>query len=403
MLPFDVLGYIMSYIDNKTLLLIYDISHKFAELSRVNLRATLRNNLYQTTKFDVRNYDMKRLVKLSKFTFEPSNIATFDKHALILTNTGLIYSYGKNKWGQLGLGLGLGNIINRITPTLIPNFNNIVAVKTGYKHSLLLTNTGQIYSCGNNDLGQLGLGYTNDKFIFTLIPNLRNIVKIASSYEHSLCLTEDGQVYSFGGNSFGQLGLGHGDIINIPTLIPKYDNVIHIITGSFCSFIITVAGKIYAFGNNSAGRLGLGDSRNAFVPVLIKDLDNIINVTNSVNTSIFLTNDYRIYGSGRKFMSLTPILIQLNISPIKIVHTRNHYLALDQNEQLYTFICDYKSITAKKQNITLSNVNQITGSRWHTFIIDNHHKIYAWNEYVQLDVKKAIININNLELIMSIN
>ena len=36
----------------------------------------------------------------------------------------------------------------------------------------MLTNNGQIYTCGRGNYGQLGLGNHNNKNIPTLIPNL---------------------------------------------------------------------------------------------------------------------------------------------------------------------------------------------------------------------------------------
>jgi len=82
---------------------------------------------------------------------------------------------------------------------------------------LALSNTGQIYTFGNNYKGQLGLGDEIDKNVPTLIPNLEDVVQISAGESHSLILSNNGQIYVFGNNDHGQLGLKDNDNRNVPT------------------------------------------------------------------------------------------------------------------------------------------------------------------------------------------
>ena len=40
---------------------------------------------------------------------------------------------------------------------------NIRAIAAGCSHSLLLTETGELFGCGFNEYGQLGLGHTQNQ------------------------------------------------------------------------------------------------------------------------------------------------------------------------------------------------------------------------------------------------
>ena len=64
--------------------------------------------------------------------------------------------FGRTTDGQLGLGGVEANIISK--PTILTKLPNkpIKEIATGFNHTLFLTKDGIVYSCGNNDHGQLG-------------------------------------------------------------------------------------------------------------------------------------------------------------------------------------------------------------------------------------------------------
>jgi alpha-tubulin suppressor-like RCC1 family protein len=93
------------------------------------------------------------------------------------------------------------------TPTQISNFK-IIEISTGETFSILLTDKNQLFSFGSNSFGELGLGNNNMKSISipTEIKQFTNfnIKKISSGYYHTLILDENGDVYSFGKNDVKQ-------------------------------------------------------------------------------------------------------------------------------------------------------------------------------------------------------
>lgn len=92
----------------------------------------------------------------------------------------------------------------------------------GAYHTFLLTESGNVYACGLNNMGQLGLGSLDTPYtgVPLLIPTLegRGVVSLSGGEHHSLALTEDGDVYAFGRGDNNQLGLGV-DIEPTPTKV----------------------------------------------------------------------------------------------------------------------------------------------------------------------------------------
>ena len=108
-------------------------------------------------------------------------------------------------------------------PTEIVNIINIfyyklfkISISCGENHAILLIN-GELYSWGDNELGQLGLGYYErvdnllSKYHEPQKLKLKNITKIKCGNCHSLALTTSNEIYSWGNNYYGQLGIGSKD------------------------------------------------------------------------------------------------------------------------------------------------------------------------------------------------
>lgn len=83
---------------------------------------------------------------------------------MAITDRGNLYSWGENRNGQLGIG----NLIDQTNPQLvtIPNGEKPISIALGQQHSMVVTDKGNLYSWGYNNLGQLGLGNTIDQLTY---------------------------------------------------------------------------------------------------------------------------------------------------------------------------------------------------------------------------------------------
>ncbi|KAJ7419154.1 putative E3 ubiquitin-protein ligase HERC4 [Pitangus sulphuratus] len=132
-----------------------------------------------------------------------------EAHTLALNDKGQVYAWGLATDGQLGLP-GTEECIR--VPRNIKSLSEvqIVQVACGYYHSLALSKGSEVFSWGQNKYGQLGLGYEYKKQTSPhMIKSLLGIpfAQIAAGGAHSFVLTLSGAIFGWGRNKFGQLGL----------------------------------------------------------------------------------------------------------------------------------------------------------------------------------------------------
>jgi hypothetical protein len=153
---------------------------------------------------------------------------------------------------------------------------NVRSIFWGYYTAFVLTDSGDVYSCGVNNYGQLGLDSSEPQKSLVKInfPDESKIVKVTCGVKHTLFLTETGTVYACGSNDVGQLGIEDDRELASHTCMKRLvritlSHVIDICCGDLYSLAITIDGNIHAWGNNHAGQLGLGDTINRWTPQLV--------------------------------------------------------------------------------------------------------------------------------------
>ena len=84
-------------------------------------------------------------------------------HTLLLTEAKNLLGLGCNADGQLGIGTKR----DALKPTRVTGLTSmrVCAIACGGRHSLVATEAGLLYAFGNNDAGQLGLGSRGDAMV----------------------------------------------------------------------------------------------------------------------------------------------------------------------------------------------------------------------------------------------
>ena len=184
---------------------------------------------------------------------------------LFISNEGSVFSCGHSLYGAHGHD-------TKLYLKVIPIMKSIQYIAGSNYHSVCVDINGNVYTFGKNNYGQLGIGIDKETLRFTHIPqkvfNLPPCVQVSCGYNFSICLGEDGYLYSFGYNRIGQLGIGKNEeAYNSPQQISSLKEIEFIECGGSYSFCKTLNNEIYCWGEN-ASQLGLGNTENQNIPTL---------------------------------------------------------------------------------------------------------------------------------------
>ena len=146
--------------------------------------------------------------------------------SMVLTDEGSVLSFGQSDVGQLGHG----DVKDRLKPTTIEALRGVrvVAAAAGGCHSMVLTDKGVVLSFGDGECGELGHGDRERQLLPKVIEKLRGTrvtAIVAGNGRHSMVRTEGGRILSFGCGESGELGRGKRHVRDWRTLDPDRDEV----------------------------------------------------------------------------------------------------------------------------------------------------------------------------------
>lgn len=189
-------------------------------------------------------------------------------HLLVLTNEG-VFTLGNNAYGQCGRPIIMNENYERSRVVHhIPNIKGkqIKAVTAGQDHSILLTESGEVYTFGWGADGQTGLAHYRNEHRPSLVKGDlagQHIIKVACIADCVLALSDKGKIFGWGNSEYGQLFMeGENQQVNIATEIGALKEFGHIVDiacgGCFC-MVLNNTGHVYVWGY---GILGLGPEVN---------------------------------------------------------------------------------------------------------------------------------------------
>ncbi|KAI8121407.1 Regulator of chromosome condensation [Lucilia cuprina] len=270
---------------------------------------------------------------------------------------------GQGDMGQLGLGDDESKF-ERKRPALLDKITNVVDVKAGGMHNLVLTHDGRVYSFGCNDEGALGRDSSEEGSEFEPRPiDLPGkVLKISAGDSHSACLLEDGRVFAWGSfrDSHGNMGLTLEGNKRLPIDVLPGLTCCDIASGADHLVILTCQGKVYTVGCAEQGQLGRVSLRSAS-------------------------------GEGRRGKTelLRPgLVIVKRGKPIEAIWATNYctFLRESQTGNIWAFgLNNYKQLAYAKDmstiinpiNTKFENIKQIAGGQHHTLVLKEDGSVFV--------------------------
>ncbi|CAE7828881.1 UVR8, partial [Symbiodinium necroappetens] len=189
-------------------------------------------------------------------------------HTVVVSNLGQIWAAGNNGYGQLGTG---GTVKQHAFVQVAFGGKKIVAVVAGYGHTAAITNSGELWTWGRNGAGQLGIGDTADRHDPVKVSvKGQKIVAVAAGEKQTAAITDSGELYTWGHNGAGQLGVGDTKDRHAPVKVSvNGQKIVAVAAGKKHTAAITDSGELWTWGHNGVFQLGIGDTTNRHAPVKV--------------------------------------------------------------------------------------------------------------------------------------
>lgn len=186
---------------------------------------------------------------------KPAAMATGFGHAMILTEDGEVYAWGRNSEGQVGNGKR-----KHVQTPYKVNVENIVQIACGGKFSIALDADGQLWGWGDNEHFELSPEKTTRiQTPVKIDTGDIGIAHIDACGGSIVLLDTAGTLWTWGRNDFHQLGYDtKGKATKTPAAVPLPLPVKYVAAYSSQTYAILTDGSLWSWGNNSYGQLGQG-------------------------------------------------------------------------------------------------------------------------------------------------
>ena len=242
--------------DGRNVVLAVGGSFAYARTASGEIRVWGDNQFGQLGKGSTRQSFQVSPFKTKNAEIDPScitDIVPANDYSFLMMSDGSVYGVGNNSY--LPLTKKEGNYTTHVRVAL-PEAP--AAMATGFGHAMMLTQGGEVYAWGRNSQGQVGNGGTKKTQTPSRVP-VENIVQIACGGKFSLALDRDVVLWGWGDNEFHELLPDTTKNQTTPVRIDTGDIDIAVIDACGASVVLLDKnGTLWTWGNNSYGQLGQG-------------------------------------------------------------------------------------------------------------------------------------------------
>jgi alpha-tubulin suppressor-like RCC1 family protein len=232
-------------------------------------------------------------------------ISAGGEHTAALRSDGTIWSWGDNRYGELGNGATASSApYGSDVPVEANSITGAIGVSAGAAHSLAVTSSETVCAWGDNTYGQLGTGSLAASNVPVALSGLSGIVAVAAGAHHSLALGANGTVWAWGYNSSGELGYGSvGSTSTTPTQLSGISGVVAIAAGGVYSgpgfsLALRCDGTVWAWGDNSSGELGNCSFTASQIPVRVTGVSGAVGIAAGKYHAMALTDTGAVWAWG---------------------------------------------------------------------------------------------------------
>ena len=214
-----------------------------------------------------------------------TSVACSAVYSLACTSDGRLWECGDalQSLSTAAAGEAAALTFSPLLPSPLPFTQSVTSVSCGWSHCACLTSDGRLFTWGDNRFGQLGhptppsTSSPPSSFVRhpTLVPLPHPVTSIACGRRHSLALLSSSALMGWGEGKVGQLGqpspalpsncafpLPSPAPLSVPTF-PPFSYLIAVRCGWTFSLLLTSDGLVLASGSNHWNQCAAGDATRA--------------------------------------------------------------------------------------------------------------------------------------------
>uniref|UniRef100_A0A7S4ISW5 Uncharacterized protein n=1 Tax=Vannella robusta TaxID=1487602 RepID=A0A7S4ISW5_9EUKA len=242
------------------------------------------------------------------------SVSSGNFHAVFLSDTGCLWSMGENSVGQLGLGHNL----RQTQPTLVENIPEMNFVSCARFQSFAIDSVGDLWAFGSNDSCKLGIMDSRAKFSPTRVEGISRLISVTAGGYASFGIDADQHIYVWGSNNYYQGGVDDSTAMLQPQRFPECNfsaPVVSIEAGFRHTLFLLEDGSVVSFGANHCGQCGREVQSDGFPinpdsPYVIQNLPRIKAISCGFNSSRCIDEEGNLWVFGNNTDNLLGCSVQ---------------------------------------------------------------------------------------------
>jgi alpha-tubulin suppressor-like RCC1 family protein len=306
-----------------------------------------------------------------------------------------LYAWGLGTSGQTGLG----DAINKSSPTQIGNLANWSKVDSGVSHVSAIKTDGTLWSWGSGGNGQLGEGTTVSRSSPIQVGALTTWYQVSAGSTFSGAVKTDGTLWMWGSNNGGRLGDNTTNYKSSPVQIGALTDWRQVSAGGYHTLAVKTNNTLWAWGNNQvAGQLGLNDIIRRSSPVQVGALTNWSAVSAGQQHSLAVKTDGTLWAWGSNYegrlglasastFRSSPVQVGALTDWSTVTAGYNHSGAVKSNGTLWTWglgqgcgLGDTINRSSPTQVGALSDWSNVSAGRGQTGAVRSNGTLWSWGQ-----------------------
>lgn len=239
------------------------------------------------------------------------SISSAKFHSVAVSARGEVYTWGFGRGGRLGhpdfdIHSGQAAVITPRQVTLGLGARRVKAVAAAKHHTVVTTEGGEVFTWGSNREGQLGYTSVDTQPTPRRVSSLKaQIVGVSAANKHTVVVSEAGEIYTWGCNKEGQLGYGTSNSASnySPRVVAylKGKRLVGVSAAKYHTIVLGSDGEVFTWGHRLVNPRRVTIARNikkagnTVLKFHRKERLNVVAIAAGMTHSIALTDDGALF------------------------------------------------------------------------------------------------------------